>query len=294
MRTIKILALSTLVVGFMATSAIAGNCGDKSADTAAAKAKTEAQVAKAGDCAKGASTASATKTASAAGCDKSASTASAVKTASAGGCDKSASTASATKTASAAGCDSKASTAAATKTASAGGCDKSASTASAVKTASAGGCDKSASTASAVKTASAGGCDKSASTASATKVAGAGCASSATKTASAGNCSSDAKGAKMAVKLETVRMPSGAMVVMYHGKDASSVAALQASAKNGCQGFACDLAKSVAADENCKVEMAKTDTGVMMIVTSEKAEALDGYEAQYAAVIASADGAQGE
>jgi len=222
MRTIKILALSTLVVGFMATSAIAGNCGDKSADTAAAKAKTEAQVAKAGDCAKGASTASATKTASAAGCDKSASTASAVKTA------------------------------------------------------------------------SAGGCDKSASTASATKVAGAGCASSATKTASAGNCSSDAKGAKMAVKLETVRMPSGAMVVMYHGKDASSVAALQASAKNGCQGFACDLAKSVAADENCKVEMAKTDTGVMMIVTSEKAEALDGYEAQYAAVIASADGAQGE
>mgnify|MGYP006902056762 CR=1 FL=1 len=276
MRTIKILALSTLVVGFMATSAIAGNCGDKSADTAAAKAKTEAQVAKAGDCAKGASTASATKTASAAGCDKSASTASAVKTASAGGCDKSASTASATKTASAAGCDSKASTAAATKTASAGGCDKSASTASAVKTA------------------SAGGCDKSASTASATKVAGAGCASSATKTASAGNCSSDAKGAKMAVKLETVRMPSGAMVVMYHGKDASSVAALQASAKNGCQGFACDLAKSVAADENCKVEMAKTDTGVMMIVTSEKAEALDGYEAQYAAVIASADGAQGE
>ena len=201
MRTMKILALSTLVVGFMATSAVAGDCGSKNAETA--KAKTEAQVAKSGSC--GTSTAAA-------------------------------------------------------------------------------------------KTAKAGACDSSAKAASATKVAGAGCSSSASsaKMAKSGECSSDASNAKMAVKLETVRMPSGAMAVFYHGKNAETVAYLQASAKGGCQAFACDLAKNLAADENCTVEMAKTDTGVMMLVTAEKAEVVDQYEAQYAAVIASVDEQQGE
>lgn len=269
MRTMKILALSTLVVGFMATSAVAGDCGSKSTETANAKAKTEAQVAKAGSC--GTSSA-------------------AVKTASAGGCDKSADAAMA-KTAKAGACDSSAK--AATKTASAGACDSKTSTAAA-KTAKAGGCDSSAKAA--TKTASAGACDSSAKAASATKVAGAGCSSSAeaTKTAKAGACDSDASSAKMAVKLETVRMPSGAMAVFYHGKNEASVAYLQKSAEGGCQAFACDLAKSVASDENCTVEMAPTETGVMMLVTAEKAEVVDGYEAQFAAVIAEDGSEQGE
>lgn len=99
----------------------------------------------------------------------------------------------------------------------------------------------------------------------------------------------------MAVKLETVRMPSGALAVFYHGKNAETVAYLQKSAEGGCQGFACDLAKSLAADENCKVEMAQTKSGVMMLVTAEQTDVVDGYEAQYAAVIASTSGEeQGE
>ena len=253
MRTMKILALSTLVVGFMATSAVAGDCGSKNAETA--KAKTEAQVAKSGSC--GTSTAAA-------------------------------------KTAKAGACDSKTSTAMAAKPAVAGGCDSKTDAATA-KTASAGACDSKTSTA-AAKTAKAGACDSSAKAASATKVAGAGCSSSASsaKMAKSGECSSDASNAKMAVKLETVRMPSGAMAVFYHGKNAETVAYLQASAKGVCQAFACDLAKNLAADENCTGEMATTDTGVMMLVTAEKAEVVDQYEAQYAAVIASVDEQQGE
>jgi hypothetical protein len=252
MRTMKILALSTLVVGFMATSAFAGDCGSKTTEAKAAKAETA--MTKAGGCDSGAKAAAA-------------------KTAKAGGCDSGAK-------------------AAAAKTAKAGGCEGSAK-AAAAKTAKAGGCEGSAKAA-AAKTAKAGGCDSSAKAATATKVAGAGCATSATKTASMGDCeSTQAKMAK-AVKLETVRMPSGAMAVFYHGKNAEAVAYLQKSAESGCQGFACDLAKNLAADENCTVEMAKTESGVMMLVTSEKADVVDQYEARYAAVMESTENTQGE
>jgi hypothetical protein len=37
----------------------------------------------------------------------------------------------------------------------------------------------------------------------------------------------------------------------------------------------------MAKDENCKVEVAKVSNGVMMLVSAEKAEVLDEYEAQY-------------
>jgi hypothetical protein len=286
MRTMKILALSTLVVGFMATSAFAGDCGSKTTEAKAAKAETA--MTKAGGCDSGAKAAAA-KTAKAGGCDSSAKAA-AAKTAKAGGCEGSAKAAAA-KTAKAGGCDSGAKAAAA-KTAKAGGCEGSAK-AAAAKTAKAGGCDSGAKAA-ATKTAKAGGCDSSAKAATATKVAGAGCATSATKTASMGDCeSTQAKMAK-AVKLETVRMPSGAMAVFYHGKNAEAVAYLQKSAESGCQGFACDLAKNLAADENCTVEMAKTESGVMMLVTSEKADVVDQYEARYAAVMESTENTQGE
>ena len=162
-----------------------------------------------------------------------------------------------------------------------------ASSASAVKTASAkADC---ASSASAVKTASAKADCASSASAVKTASAKADCASSASavKTASAEECASKANVAN-AIKVETVRMPSGAMAVFYHGTNAEAVSYLQASAEKGCSGFACNLAKGMAADENCKVEMAKTESGVMMLVTSEKAEILDGYAAQYAAVTAPA------
>lgn len=151
----------------------------------------------------------------------------------------------------------------------------------------------------AVQTASAtGGCASGASAQTAgvkAEVAGAGCASGAVKTADAAGagCSAEKAAMAKAIKVETVRMPSGAMAVFYSGSCEKSTAFLQASAEGGCQGFACDLAKAIAADQNCTVEMAKTQHGVMMLVTSPKAEVVDGYAAKYAAVLAQAD-TQGE
>ena len=137
-------------------------------------------------------------------------------------------------------------------------------------------CDKTAD----ASTASAEGCTK-----------GASAQTAAAQTASAEGCTKGASA--QTVKLETVRMPSGSLAVFYHGQDAETVAFLQASAENGCGGFVCDMAKSMAADENVTTEIATTETGVMILVTSDNPEVVDGYEAQYAAVTASQD-EQGE
>jgi Fe-S cluster assembly iron-binding protein IscA len=144
-------------------------------------------------------------------------------------------------------------------------------------------CDKTAD----AGTASAAGC---ASGATAQTASAAGC--TAASTASAAGCSKNAT-ADHAIKLETVRMPSGSLAVFYHGQNAETVAFLQSSANEGCSGFVCDMAKSMAADENVITEIAATETGVMILVTSDSAEVVDGYEAQYAAVSASQD-EQGE
>jgi len=132
-------------------------------------------------------------------------------------------------------------------------------------------------------------CDK---TADASTASAAGCASAAkAETASAAGCSKGASA--QTVKLETVRMPSGSLAVFYHGQNAETVAFLQSSASEGCSGFVCDMAKSMAADHNVTTEIATTETGVMILVTSDNSEAVDGYEAQYASVSASMD-EQGE
>jgi hypothetical protein len=207
-------------------------------------------------------------------------------------CDKGAKSASAetakAEMAQASGCASGAAAeTAAAKTASAEGCSKSES--AAVKTAGAGCASGAAAETAAAKTASAEGCSKTQS--AAVKTAGAGCASStAVKTAGAG-CSSNATA--QTVRLETVRMPSGAMAVFYHGTNPEAVAYLQSKADAGCGGFVCDMAKSMAADQHVSTEMAKTETGVMILVTSSDKQVVDGYEAQYAA-LSSTDAQQGE
>ena len=43
----------------------------------------------------------------------------------------------------------------------------------------------------------------------------------------------------------------------------------------------------MAADESVNVEMAKTDHGVMFLVSAEQAEKVDEYEAKYAMAVAS-------
>ena len=89
-------------------------------------------------------------------------------------------------------------------------------------------------------------------------------------------------------------MPSGAMAVFYNGTNAETVAFLQSKANEGCSGFVCDMAKSMAADENVTTEIAATEHGVMILVTSTEPATVDKYEEQYAAVVASMDEDQGE
>jgi hypothetical protein len=231
----------------------------------------------AGDC----DSKAAAETASASGCSSSATAeTAAAKTASAEGCSKSA----AAQTASAEGCDKSA----AVKTASAGSCDKSA----AAQTASAGGCDKGAAAQTAgAQTASAEGCASSA----AVKTAGANCASGAAAQTAGAGCASEAGVSAKTVQIDTVRMPSGAMAVFYSGTNAETVAFLQSKANEGCSGFVCDMAKSMAADENVTTEIAATEHGVMILVTATSdAASVDKYEEQYAAVVESMDEEQGE
>jgi hypothetical protein len=113
------------------------------------------------------------------------------------------------------------------------------------------------------------------------------CASkAAVKTASAGcsaTCTAKAENADMAqrIDVETVRLPSGTLAVFYNGTCPESTGYLQAAAAKGCEGFVCPLAQSMAKDANVHTEMAKTEHGVMILVTSNDAQDLDRYEAQY-------------
>jgi len=179
-------------------------------------------------------------------------------------------------------------------------CDKTAKTetasaeTAAVKTAGAA-CSSSAETAS-VKTAGAAGCASGA-TAS---VAGAGCtkgadaATAGTKVAGA-TCSSS-KTASMPADLavEAVRMPSGALAVFYTGTSEATVAGIHAKAAKGAAGFGCDLAGSMAGNESCNVEVVNIKNGVMMLVSSEKADILDQYQKQYEVATASPTRTEGE
>jgi hypothetical protein len=89
-------------------------------------------------------------------------------------------------------------------------------------------------------------------------------------------------------------MPSGSMAVFYNGTDAETIAYLQSKADAGCAGFVCDMAKGMAADETATTEIAATEHGVMILVTSTEAGSVDKYEEQYAAVVASMSQEQGE
>lgn len=92
------------------------------------------------------------------------------------------------------------------------------------------------------------------------------------------HCSaSKAKFASM-ISVETTRMPSGALVVMYRGKDESTVAYLQAASCNKATEFCCPLTSRLAANEDCHVEIAKTKDGAVIVVTSQKPELVDEYE----------------
>ena len=89
-------------------------------------------------------------------------------------------------------------------------------------------------------------------------------------------------------------MPSCSMAVFYNGTNAETVAYLQSKADAGCAGFVCDMAKGMAADENVTTEIAATEHGGMILVSSTEDASVDKYEEQYAAVVASMSQEQGE
>lgn len=132
------------------------------------------------------------------------------------------------------------------------------------------------------KVAGAGGCSASKTAAVDAKVAGAGCsksASTAMKVAGAGCASKSAGTASVAI--ETVRMPSGALAVFYNGRSEAAVASLHEKFEAKGASFGCDMASNMAENGDCSVEAAATEQGIMLLVTSEKAEVLDEYQSAY-------------
>jgi len=196
-------------------------------------------------------------------------------------CDKSkaaqAETAS-TTTAQAKSCESKADA----QTASAENCDPAACA------------DKTSATTASTKTASSS-CSKTAA-ASATTVAGSGCASkaSATQTAGAGCSSKTASAAKYDIAVETVKLPSGALAVMYNGNDADTVAMLHSAANGSAADFMCPNVQEMAKTENCTVEMATTEEGLIFLCTSEDAELIESFAKNYEVAQAAPAEEQGE
>lgn len=140
------------------------------------------------------------------------------------------------------------------------------------------GCSAKAAQAADAKTAGASGCSVKA---AGTKTAGvAGCSANAAALAD-GHCKSAAAAGPADLVMETVRMPSGALAVFYSGETDATIAALQAKAGMSPAEVGCDIAKCMSTNEFCKVEVAKTARGLMMLVTSDKPEVLDGYQERY-------------
>ena len=107
---------------------------------------------------------------------------------------------------------------------------------------------------------------------------------------SAASCCPSGKTASMpeGMKIETVRTPTGSLVVFYTSDKADVVKTLQAKAANGAADFSCGVCREMAKSANCQVELVPFSGGVMAVVTSDKRESIDAYEKQFAALTTTA------
>ena len=107
---------------------------------------------------------------------------------------------------------------------------------------------------------------------------------------SAASCCPSGKSASMpeGMKIETARTAAGSLVVLYTSDKADVVKTLQAKAASGPLDFSCGVCREIAKTGNCKVELVPFSGGVMAFVTSEKREAIDTYEKQFAALTTTA------
>ena len=69
------------------------------------------------------------------------------------------------------------------------------------------------------------------------------------------------------VTIETTELPSGALLITYTGKNPDAVAFLQASSAGSAADFCCPMTQKVAGME-AEVEVARTKTGAVVLVTS--------------------------
>jgi hypothetical protein len=138
------------------------------------------------------------------------------------------------------------------------------------------------------------GCGAKATNASVT-TAGTGCAKSAAMAASGAGCHS-AKAAKVAaadIDMETVKMPSGVMAVLYTGKTPEAKAYLADAAKAGCaSSFACPITREMASSEHCKVEIGVTSAGVMVLVKADNDQVRDEFAKKFEVAMTEAQTAE--
>ena len=104
------------------------------------------------------------------------------------------------------------------------------------------------------------------------------------QTASSGACAFSKTASMEGMKVETVRMPSGALMVLYSADNPDKVKMLQTKAEKGASDFGCGICREMAATKDCKVELVNFSHGVVAFVTSDKKEAIDAFEKQYAAL----------
>ena len=107
---------------------------------------------------------------------------------------------------------------------------------------------------------------------------------------SAASCCPSGKTASMpdGMKVETARTGTGSLVVLYTSDKPDVVKTLQAKAATGAADFSCGVCREIAKAGNCKVELVPFSGGVMAFVTSDKAESIDAYEKQFAALTTTA------
>jgi hypothetical protein len=114
-----------------------------------------------------------------------------------------------------------------------------------------------------------------------------GCSKAASATTAGMGCSgSQASAAKYDIAVETVKLPSGALAVIYTGKDADSVAMLQSAANGTVADFGCPNVQKMVASENCTVEMASTEDGLMFLCTSDDVALIDSFQKNYEVAMA--------
>jgi hypothetical protein len=104
------------------------------------------------------------------------------------------------------------------------------------------------------------------------------------KTASGASCGFSKTASVEGMKVETVRMPSGALMVLYSADNPEAVKVLQTKATKGASDFGCGICREMASTKDCKVELVNFSHGVVAFVTSDKKEAIDAFEKQYAAL----------